>query len=163
MSQLSLPLDLAPMALTALISSAADFPAKTSPLPAKAQDLLASDRAYGSSSRELLASYDPVTSSWRTSQLCLDGDYQQFSETWPRSGLMRNVGRVVDGPAARVDRRKRLIALGNGLVPQIPEIIGRAIMDAERPYDLHDDINKSLKVCYDEIKARQAAGGPGWP
>lgn len=41
------------------------------------------------------------------------------------------VGRVVDGPATRVDRRRRLIALGNALVPQIPEIIGRAIMRAE--------------------------------
>lgn len=43
-----------------------------------------------------------------------------------------DVGRVVDGPAARVDRRKRLIALGNGLVPQIPELIGRAILAAEQ-------------------------------
>ena len=39
-----------------------------------------------------------------------------------------DVGRVVDGPAARVDRRQRLIALGNAVVPQIPELIGRAIM-----------------------------------
>jgi DNA (cytosine-5)-methyltransferase 1 len=74
-----------------------------------------------------------------------------------------DVGRVVDGPAAQVDRRARLIALGNALVPQIPEIIGRAIMDIEHPYDLHDDVNKSLKVCYDAIRKRKAKGGPGWP
>lgn len=43
-----------------------------------------------------------------------------------------DVGRVVDGPADEVDRRKRLIALGNSLVPQIPEMIGRAIMEIER-------------------------------
>jgi DNA (cytosine-5)-methyltransferase 1 len=42
-----------------------------------------------------------------------------------------DVGRVVDGPAGKVDRRKRLIGLGNSLVPQIPELIGRAIMAAE--------------------------------
>jgi hypothetical protein len=30
-----------------------------------------------------------------------------------------------------VDRRKRLIALGNSLVPQIAELIGRAIRQAE--------------------------------
>jgi DNA (cytosine-5)-methyltransferase 1 len=43
-----------------------------------------------------------------------------------------DVGRVVDGPAARVDRRKRLIALGNAVVPDIPQIIGRAILEAEQ-------------------------------
>ena len=41
-----------------------------------------------------------------------------------------DVGRVVDGAASRVDRRKRLIGLGNSLVPQIPELIGRAILAA---------------------------------
>jgi DNA (cytosine-5)-methyltransferase 1 len=41
------------------------------------------------------------------------------------------VGRVVDGAASRVDRRKRLIGLGNSLVPQIPELIGRAILAVE--------------------------------
>jgi hypothetical protein len=35
-----------------------------------------------------LASFDPTSSSWRTSQLCLDGASEPFSETWPRSGLM---------------------------------------------------------------------------
>ena len=37
-----------------------------------------------------LASYDLNTSSWRTSQLCLVEGLQRFSETWPRSGLMRS-------------------------------------------------------------------------
>ena len=48
-----------------------------------------------------------------------------------------DVGRVVDGPAAKVDRRKRLIGLGNSLVPQIAELIGRAILQrAERDDDV---------------------------
>jgi len=38
-----------------------------------------------------------------------------------------NVGRVANGVPARVDR---LRSLGNAVVPQIPEIIGRAIMEA---------------------------------
>lgn len=42
-----------------------------------------------------------------------------------------DVGRVVDGLPARVDRRRRLIALGNAVVPQVVEIIGRAIIAAE--------------------------------
>ena len=40
-----------------------------------------------------------------------------------------NVGRVAYGVPNRVDR---LTALGNAVVPQIPEIIGRAIMQAEK-------------------------------
>ena len=43
----------------------------------------------------------------------------------------RPICRVVDGASRQLDRRKRLIGLGNSLVPQIPEIIGRAIMAYE--------------------------------
>jgi len=39
------------------------------------------------------------------------------------------VGRVVNGVPNRVDRLK---CLGNAVLPQIPEIIGRAILDAEK-------------------------------
>jgi hypothetical protein len=39
-----------------------------------------------------------------------------------------NVGRVADGVP---DRAHRLKALGNAVVPQIPELIGRAIMEFE--------------------------------
>ena len=72
------------------MSSAAGFPARTSPRQERARALAALARDYGASSPELLARFDPATSSWRTSQLCLDGDLSVFSETWPRSGTMRN-------------------------------------------------------------------------
>jgi hypothetical protein len=73
-----------------LMSSAAASPARTSAWQARAQASTASAPASGPSTPELLAKFDPATSSWRTSQLCLDGALSEFSETWPRSGLMRN-------------------------------------------------------------------------
>jgi hypothetical protein len=36
------------------------------------------------------ASFDPASSSWRTSQLCLLEEWSEYSETWPRSGTMRS-------------------------------------------------------------------------
>jgi len=47
---------------------------------------------------------------------------------WAAPASEPHVGRVADGVPSRVDRLK---ALGNAVVPQIPEIIGRAIMRAE--------------------------------
>jgi hypothetical protein len=81
---------LAPTICPAPIFSAAASPARTSATPESAPGWRVSVAAYGASSPALLASYDPATCSWRTSQRSLDGDLAMFSETWPRSGLMRN-------------------------------------------------------------------------
>jgi DNA (cytosine-5)-methyltransferase 1 len=54
-----------------------------------------------------------------------DGAELQTSLGDPRWPAEPDVGRVVDGFPGRVDR---LRALGNAVVPQIPELIGRAIM-----------------------------------
>lgn len=43
----------------------------------------------------------------------------------------RGLDRVVTRVSDKVDRRKRLIALGNAVVPQVVEVIGRAILAAE--------------------------------
>jgi hypothetical protein len=45
---------------------------------------------YGLSISGSLASYDPNTSSWKTSQLSLEGESIEFSGTWPVSGMVRN-------------------------------------------------------------------------
>lgn len=57
-----------------------------------------------------------------------DGEEQPtaFGSDWWRTEP--NVGRVADGVPDRVDRVK---ALGNAVVPQIPELIGRAIVAIE--------------------------------
>jgi hypothetical protein len=71
-------------------SSQAAFHAKTSAPPAQGQVSTAHVRVFGQSTPDSFASFDPGTSSWRTSQLCLDGELDVFSATWPRAGMTRN-------------------------------------------------------------------------
>jgi hypothetical protein len=52
----------------------------------------AHDLGSGLSSLDSLASYDPESCSWKTSQRSLEGGFCEFSETLPRSGMMRNGG-----------------------------------------------------------------------
>jgi len=75
---------------SSLMSSAEAFPARTSVSPERVPALAVSDPACGQSSPGSLARYDPATCSWRTSQLSLFGGLTEFSETWPRSGMMRS-------------------------------------------------------------------------
>lgn len=70
--------------------SVAASPARTSVLLAMEQASKGNAADYGKSSHASLASYDPNTSSWKTSQLCLDGDLAEFSEIWPQAGTMRS-------------------------------------------------------------------------
>lgn len=53
-----------------------------------------------------------------------------FQREWP--GPMPNISRVDDGLPKRLHRLGRL---GNSVVPQIPEIIGRAIIAVDNPVD----------------------------
>jgi hypothetical protein len=69
---------------------AEDFPVRTSALPARVRGSPASVPAYGVSTPALLANFDQSTLSWKTSQRCFLGDWQTFSETWPRSGMTQN-------------------------------------------------------------------------
>ena len=78
------------MDIEELTSCVEGFLAKTSVLLDLEKDLRVRDQDCGASSTELLATYDPNTSSWKTSQRCFIGEWGEFSETWPRSGLMRN-------------------------------------------------------------------------
>src|SRR5262249_9805201 len=69
----------------------------------------------GASMPESFANYDPATLSWRTSQLCLDGEWSEFSETWPRAGMTRN-GKAYELPmlAPRTEENE------SGLLPIWP-------------------------------------------
>lgn len=69
----------------------ADSLARTYPLQtAEEKEFMAKGLDSGKSFPVLFAKYDRNTSSWKTSQICLDGALESFSETWPRQGMTRN-------------------------------------------------------------------------
>lgn len=72
------------------MSSVADSRVRTSASPARAQAWQENGPDFGENSRELLATFDPATSSWKTSQHCFIEGLATFSETWPRSGMTRS-------------------------------------------------------------------------
>jgi hypothetical protein len=71
-----------------LTQSAAASPAKTLAMLESALALKVKGLACGESTGDLLANYDPASSSWRTSQACLVSGWEPYSETFPRSGMM---------------------------------------------------------------------------
>ena len=81
-------------------SSQGASPAKTSPWQGKG---LASPKvpaaASGRTSTEPFLYYDPSSSSWKTYQLSFFEGWDEFSETFPRSGTMRN-GRLFQRTAS---------------------------------------------------------------
>jgi hypothetical protein len=79
--------DLLPMELPSMSSAggsrARTFRSLANELASKVRDLV-----FGRNTHASLASYDPASSSWKTSQACLVSGWEEFSETFPRSGLM---------------------------------------------------------------------------
>ncbi len=69
---------------------AVDSPVRTSLTPAS--ELVSTGNApdSGPNSQGSLAWFDPESSSWKTWQFCLTGEWAEFSETFPRSGTMQN-------------------------------------------------------------------------
>lgn len=70
------------------MQSPAASPARTSRALESALACRVRDLVCGRNTRDLLASFDPASLSWRTSQTCALEGLATFSETWPRSGMM---------------------------------------------------------------------------
>ena len=66
------------------------FLVRTSQSQEKAQVLMESDQECGEKWRASFVKFDPDTHLWKTHQCSLLGDLEQFLETWPRWGLMRD-------------------------------------------------------------------------
>ena len=67
-----------------------DFLAKTLAPQGGGQALMENEAECGEKWRGSFVKYDPDTSLWRTHQCSLLGDLEEFLETWPQWGLMRN-------------------------------------------------------------------------
>ena len=68
----------------------AAFHAKTLAQQEKAQELMENEAECGEKWRGSFTKYDPDTSLWRTHQCSLLGGLDEFLETWPQWGLMRD-------------------------------------------------------------------------
>jgi hypothetical protein len=73
-----------------LMSYLADFHAKTLAQLAEGQELTENEVECGEKWRASFTKYDLDTRLWKTHQCSLLGDLEQFLETWPQWGLMRN-------------------------------------------------------------------------
>jgi hypothetical protein len=74
-----------------LICSVEGSPVKTSASPGNAQGSTGHDPVCGVNTSEPFAHFDHATSSWKTYQVsCLTLTWDEYSETWPRAGTMRN-------------------------------------------------------------------------
>ena len=68
----------------------AGFPAKTSVPRGGGQALMENDQECGEKWHASFTKYDPDLSLWKTHQCLLLGGLEEFSETWPQWGLMRD-------------------------------------------------------------------------
>jgi len=66
------------------------FHVKTLAQQEKAQELTESDQGCGEKWHASFAKYSPDLSLWKTPQCLLLGGLEEFSETWPQWGLMRD-------------------------------------------------------------------------
>ena len=133
-------------------SSAADSPARISATPASAPESTESAADFGASTRESFASYDPASSSWKTSQLCLDGELSEFSETWPRAGMTRS-GKAFERPmlARHTDESESGLSLTLKQTHHVPtptssDYIERRCTNTDRASALNFETNKSVSL-----------------
>lgn len=124
---------------------------------------------YGRTSPEPFAYYDPDASCWRTSQGTFPWDLGTYSETWPRSGSMRN-GACSERPTLAhhiyAPECSSLLGTPTGRdwkdgIPQaaVPTnaLLGRQVW-ALLPTPVVNDMGESIGAdAWDEWAARQAA------
>ena len=94
------------------ISSPRDFPARIYLWRVKEQDLTAIAQGYSLKSCESFAWLDPASSSWKMSQASLAKEWESYSRSFPKQGMMRN-GKLYHAQRSAVFTKGR----GSGLLP----------------------------------------------
>lgn len=102
----------APRTSSASTSSSAASPARILASPAPGPVWPASAAGCGENTRASFASYDPDSSSWKTSQRCLLEGWESYSGTWPRAGMTRSGTAFPLAPSAPLTR-----GIASGLLP----------------------------------------------
>lgn len=106
-------------------------PVRTSQPQEKVPASPAPAQASGLKCTESFAKYNPATHSWKTHQCSLLADLDEFSETWPKSGIMLH-GACWELPtAAPPHRRDRIWILAQNTDPDCPQLTGKGM--PERP------------------------------
>ena len=157
-------------ALTVLMSSAVDFPARTLAQPAGTPVLVESNPASGHSFVGSFANYDPVTSSWKTAQtswLTASG-WTSLSGSWPQSGMTRNgiayplpplVPRISASASSLLPTLDRP-NVGRG-IPQGSELRGRTVTVTDRKTGQRRKVQVSLKNALALFPTLTAKDGSG--
>lgn len=153
------------------MSSWADSRARTSAQPVGEQGSGGSNQGCGRNTDGSFATYDPITSSWRTAQISLlmATELTCFSGSWPRSGTTRSGIAYPSVPL--VPRTKEI---GSGLwptllddrkggrcVPDLSELSGRTITTTDRTTGKKRKVQLSLKsalALFPTLTARDASG-----
>ena len=132
---------------------AAGSRALTSRMPANAPELPESIQDSGGQWCVPFAWYDRNTQLWRTWQLCLDGGWAEFLETWPRAGMTRNGIAYRRQPLAPISYATESLSL-----PKVPSPMAQDSKGARRKrlesgdhYNLRDYFGDKYNLLYPPV------------
>lgn len=177
MCALSPPTDSDPMELDPSTLSAAASLAKTLARQVRALASPESAQDSGDNSLDSLARYDPATQSWKTWQLCLDGGWTPYSETFPRWGTMRRgqlmaqqpwgphtaerefSSSLIDAtwptPRVAADRTSRsaLLREGQWAAHSLGQVVELAVGELPRELENTDELTPAARRIYDQAQS----------
>ena len=122
-------------------------------MPEKAQESTEPAAGFGASTHGSFAYFDRASSSWRTCQRCLVEGSDEFSETWPRAGTMRNgIASAHPRRALRTNATDSLLWLTPSVEDQKPA--GPVEVAMMRKYESGENVPDTYKRLRSQAVAR---------